>query len=176
MKRADIIRKARLIKAIVADVDGVLTDGGIVYGPKKSELKRFHVHDGLGVLLARRSGLKVLLVSARASQALLRRSREMGVNRLWQGVSDKGRIFDILRREFKLRPHEICYVGDDLPDIPLLAKAGLAVAVPRAAEEVRRMASRITKRHGGEGALREVIEFVLKAQGRWKAAVNAYRD
>jgi YrbI family 3-deoxy-D-manno-octulosonate 8-phosphate phosphatase len=176
MKRADIIRKARLIKAIVADVDGVLTDGGICYGSNKSELKRFHVHDGLGVLLARRSGLKVLLVSARASQALLRRSREMGVNRLWQGVSDKGRIFDILRREFKLRPHEICYVGDDLPDIPLLAKAGLAVAVPRAAEEVRRMASRITKRDGGEGALREVIEFVLKAQGRWKAAVNAYRD
>ncbi|MCX6338360.1 MAG: HAD hydrolase family protein [Candidatus Aureabacteria bacterium] len=176
MKKADIIRRARLIRAIVADVDGVLTDGGIVYGSHRSEFKRFHVHDGLAVALARRSGLKVLLVSARASQALLRRSREMGVNRLWQGLSAKGRIFGILQREFKLRPHQICAIGDDLPDLPLLEKAGLAVAVPRAAEEVRRVASLVTKRGGGEGALREVIELVLKAQGRWKDAVNAYRD
>jgi len=176
MKKADIIRRAQRVKAILADVDGVLTDGGIFYGSKKSELKRFHVHDGLAVELARRAGLKVLLISARASQALLRRSRETGVVRLWQGVSDKGRIFGILQREFKLRPHEICYIGDDLPDLPLLEKAGLAVAVPRAAEDVRRAASLITKRGGGEGALREVIEFVLKAQGKWKDAVNAYRD
>lgn len=176
MKKADIVRRARLVRAIVADVDGVLTDGGIVYGSHRSESKRFHVHDGLAVALARRSGLKVLLVSARASQALRRRSREMGVNRLWQGLSAKGRIFGILRREFKLRPHQICAIGDDLPDLPLLEKAGLAVAVPRAAEEVRRVASLVTKRGGGEGALREVIELVLKAQGRWKDAVNAYRD
>ncbi len=176
MKKAEIIRRARRIKAVLADVDGVLTDGGILYGSGGSELKRFHVHDGLAVELARRAGLKVLLISARASQALLRRSREIGVSRLWQGVSDKGRIFGILQREFKLRPHEICYVGDDLPDLPILKKAGLAVAVPRAAEEVRRAASFTTKRGGGEGALREVIEFILKAQGRWKEVVNAYRD
>lgn len=176
MKKPDVIKRARLVKAIVSDVDGVLTDGGIVYGPGKLELKRFHVHDGLAVELARRAGIKVFLVSARASEALRKRGREMGVDRLWQGVSDKGALFGILHREFKLRPREICYVGDDLPDLPLLKKAGLAVSVPRAALEVRRAASLVTRRGGGEGALREVVEFVLAAQGRLKDAVNAYRN
>lgn len=176
MKRADVIKRARAVKAIVSDVDGVLTDGGIVYGPGKLELKRFHVHDGVAVELAHRAGLKVFLISGRTSPALRRRSREMGVDRLWQGVSGKGALFGILNRELGLGPREICYIGDDLPDLPLLRAAGLAVAVPGAAGEVRRAAALVTKKGGGEGALREAVEFVLAAQGRLKEAVNAYRD
>jgi 3-deoxy-D-manno-octulosonate 8-phosphate phosphatase (KDO 8-P phosphatase) len=175
MKKSDVIKRARMIRAIVSDVDGVLTDGGIIYGPGKCEIKRFHVHDGLAVALAKRAGIKVFIVSARKSEALRRRSLEMGVDRLWQGFSDKGSLFGILLREFKLSPREICYVGDDLPDLPLLRKVGLAVSVPSAVEEVRRTAALVTKKGGGEGALREIVEFVLKAQGRWKDAANAYR-
>jgi 3-deoxy-D-manno-octulosonate 8-phosphate phosphatase (KDO 8-P phosphatase) len=176
MKKSDVIKRARPIKAIVSDVDGVLTDGGIIYGSGKCEIKRFHVHDGLAVALAKRGGIKVFFVSGRKSEALLRRSRETGVDRLWQGVSDKGALFDIICREFGLSPREICCIGDDLPDLPLLHGAGLAVAVPGAVGEVRRAAALITKKGGGEGALREVVEFVLKAQGRLKDVVNAYRN
>lgn len=176
MKKTDVIKRARLIKAIVSDVDGVLTDGGIIYGPGKCEIKRFHVHDGLAVALAKRAGIRVFLASARKSEALRKRSREMGVDRLWQGVSDKGALFDILYKEFGLSPREICYIGDDLPDLPLLKGAGLAVSVPNAVEEARRAAALVTKRGGGEGALREVVEFVLTAQGSWKDVVNAHRN
>lgn len=176
MKKPDVIKRARLIKAIVSDVDGVLTDGGIVYGSGRVELKRFHVHDGLAVELAHRGGLKVFLASARVSEALRRRSREMGVDRLWQGLSGKGSLFGILDREFGLSPREICYMGDDLPDLPLLRKAGLAVAVPGAVSEVRRAAALVTKRGGGEGALREAVEFILAAQGKWKDVADAYRN
>ena len=149
MKKADVIKRALPVKAIVSDVDGVLTDGGIIYGSGKIELKQFHVHDGVAVELAHRAGIKVFLVSARASEALLRRSREMGVDRLWQGLSDKGSLFGILHREFRLSPREICYVGDDLPDLPLLREAGLAVAVPCASGEARRAAALITRKSVG---------------------------
>jgi len=176
MRKADVIKRARAVRAIVSDVDGVLTDGGIVYGSGKIELKRFHVHDGLAVELAHRAGLMVFLVSARASDALRRRSREMGVDRLWQGFPDKGSLFGILHREFGIAPGEICYVGDDLPDLPPLRRAGLAVAVPGAAADVRRAASLITKRGGGEGALREVVEFVIAAQGKGRSVADAYRN
>jgi 3-deoxy-D-manno-octulosonate 8-phosphate phosphatase (KDO 8-P phosphatase) len=176
MNKADIARKARRIRAIVADVDGVLTDGGVIYGPGRLELKRFHVHDGLAVKLARHAGIRVLLVSGRSSPALSRRSREMGVDRLWQGVADKGRLFDIIRREFKLTPREICCIGDDLPDLPLLSRAGLGITVPDAPQDIRRAAALVTKRAGGEGVLREVVEIILRAQGTWRDALGAPVD
>ncbi|MCX6357985.1 MAG: HAD hydrolase family protein [Candidatus Aureabacteria bacterium] len=174
MKHPSLRARARRIKAIVADVDGVLTDGGIVYGQNNLELKRFHVQDGLAVQLARRGGLKIILASGRSSAALRRRSRELGVDALWQGAADKARIFAILMDTYRLHPREICCIGDDLPDLPLLRRAGLGVAVPAAADDVRRAAAMITRRGGGGGALREVVEFILKAQGKWNGLLNAY--
>ena len=176
MKKADIIKKARRIKAIVSDVDGVLTDGGIYYGPGGSEFKKFNIHDGLAVKLARSAGLKVFLVSGRSSPALRRRSRELGVDRLWQGSVDKGAIFNIIKEKFNVDPSEICYLGDDLPDIPPLLEAGIGVAVPNASEEVRKAASLITRRRGGEGALREIVEIILKSQRKWKNAIRPYKN
>lgn len=174
MKRSEIHARARRVRAIVADVDGVLTDGGILYGPAGMELKRFHARDGLAIILARRAGLRVFLVSGRASTALARRSLELGVDRLWQRAGDKGRIRAILCKAYGLAPAELCCVGDDLPDLPLLAGAGLGVAVSGAPEEVCKAACLVTGVRGGEGALREVVELILRAQGRWEDAVRAY--
>lgn len=176
MKKTEILKRARRIRAIVADVDGVLTDGGILYGPGGIELKRFHSRDGLAVILARRAGLLVFLVSGRSSAALARRSRELGVDRLWQRAGDKGRILGILCTTYDLEPDELCCIGDDLPDLPLLSRAGLGVAVPGVPDEVRRAACFVTATRGGEGALREVIELVLKAQGTWGDALRAYSE
>lgn len=174
MTKTEILKRARRVRAIVADVDGVLTDGGILYGQGGVELKRFHSRDGLAVILARRAGLLVFLVSGRSSAALARRSRELGVDRLWQRAGDKGRILGILCAAYDLEPGEICCVGDDLPDLPLISRAGFGVAVPGAPGDVRKAACFVTATRGGEGALREVVELILKAQGKWKDALRAY--
>ncbi|MDD5555955.1 MAG: HAD hydrolase family protein [bacterium] len=174
-KTAAAVRaRARRIRAILADVDGVLTDGRVMYGAGGGEIKRFHVHDGLGVRLARRAGIRVVLASGRSSPALARRARELGVDRLWQGVADKGPLFAILCEEYGCAPREVCCIGDDLPDLPLIRKAGLGVAVPDAAAEVRRAAAYVTRRRGGEGAFRELVELVLAAQGKWRNIVDGY--
>lgn len=175
MTTAEIKKRARRVRAIVSDVDGVLTDGGILYGAEKLEIKRFHVRDGLGIKLARLAGLKVFLVSGRSSAALRRRSRETGVDRLWQGCVDKRKILDIIKERYGINPREICYLGDDLPDLPLLSRVGLSVAVADAAGELRGKAEIVTKKRGGEGALREVVEIILKAQGKWRDVLDPYR-
>ncbi len=176
MTKTEILKRARRVRAIVADVDGVLTDGGILYGQGGVELKRFHSRDGLAVILARRAGLLVFFVSGRSSAALARRSRELGVDRLWQRAGDKGRILGILCDRYDLHPEELCCIGDDLPDLPLLSRAGLGVAVPGAPEDVRRAACFATVARGGEGALREVVELILRAQGKWRDALRAYSN
>jgi len=172
--KKDVIARARRVRAIIADVDGVLTDGGIIYGPGRLELKKFNTLDGLAVRLAHRGGLKVFLVSGRSSTALRRRSRELGVDRVWEGAADKSLVCGILLREYDLDPGELCCVGDDLPDLPLMRKAALGVAVPDTPEDVRRAAALVTRRSGGEGALREVVEIILKAQGKWKGVLREY--
>ncbi|MCX6354403.1 MAG: HAD hydrolase family protein [Candidatus Aureabacteria bacterium] len=175
MTRKELINKAKRIKAIVSDVDGVLTDGSILYGSGDVELKRFHTHDGLAVTLARAAGLKVFLISGRSSAALLKRADEIGVDHLWQGATEKGRIFDILVEQQHLSPAEICCIGDDLPDLPLLSRAGLSVSVPNAAPDVKKAVDLVTGRNGGEGVLREVVELILKARGKWREVLGAYR-
>jgi len=175
MTKKEILKKARRVKAIVTDVDGVLTDGGIIYGPGGMELKKFHIQDGMGVKLARKAGLLVFIVSGRSSAALVKRARELGVDRLWQGATDKNRVFDIIIGKYGLSPSDICCIGDDFLDLPILARAGLGVAVPNAAPDVKRSVSLVTKKRGGEGALRELVELVLKAKGVWDKVIDEYR-
>jgi 3-deoxy-D-manno-octulosonate 8-phosphate phosphatase (KDO 8-P phosphatase) len=176
MRKADIIKRARGVKAIVADVDGVLTDGGVIYTSDGKELKRFNIQDGLAANLARQAGIKIFLVSGRSSPALRKRSREMHVERLWQGTTDKSRILDIIKKEYRLNQSQICYIGDDLPDLKPLSRAGLPVAVPGAVKDVIRAAVFITKSPGGWGALRETVEIILKAQGKWKDVLKNYNS
>ncbi len=159
--------RASRIRLLVLDVDGVLTDGGLLYGPAGEETKRFHVHDGLALVAARKAGLQVAILSSRASAAVTRRMTELGVSEVHQGVADKATALDALRERLGMRPAEVAMMGDDLPDLPAMARAGLALAPANAAAEVKRTAHWVGRRRGGEGAVREAVEMLLKARRAW---------
>lgn len=164
------------IRFLVLDVDGVLTDGGIVYAAGGEELKRFHVRDGSALKLWRDAGLRAALLTGRSSPVVTRRAAELGVEHLRQGCADKFTAYQALLAECDVRREEVCAVGDDMPDLPVLRNCGLAVAVADACPEVRADAHYVTRAAGGRGAVREVIELVLRGQGRWRAIVDAYRN
>lgn len=159
--------RASRIRLLVLDVDGVLTDGGLLYGPSGEESKRFHVHDGLALVAARQAGLQVAVFSSRASAAVARRMAELGVGEVHQGVGDKASALDALRERLGLESAEIAVMGDDLPDLGPMGRAGLALAPANAVPEVKRAAHWVARRRGGDGAVREAIEMLLKARRRW---------
>jgi len=162
------------VRAVVCDVDGVLTDGTLYLGPEGVELKGFHVHDGAGIQWLLRSGVGVGLLTGRESEVVARRARELGIEHVRQGAGDKLAAFEQLLGELGVAAEAACYVGDDLADIPVLRRAGLAVAVADAREEVRAAADLVTHARGGRGAVRELAERILKAQGTWAAVVSRY--
>ncbi len=164
------------IELVVFDVDGVLTRGEIAYAGAEGELKVFDVQDGLGFVLARRAGLLTALITGRASEAVRRRARELQVDVLLEGQSHKGAALLELMAKLRVKPAQVCYVGDDLPDLPAMGLAGLPVAVANAVPEVQAAARAQTERRGGDGAAREILEFILKAKGQWKSLVQSYRD
>lgn len=155
------------IRLLVLDVDGVMTDGRIYLDGRGEEIKVFNVRDGYGLKRLMKAGVEVALITGRSSQAVERRCEELGVVEVHQGVVDKGALLDELIRSRGLEQRDVCCVGDDLPDLPLLNRAGLAVAVADAAAEVRGAAALITKSKGGRGAVREVCEIILTAKGLW---------
>ena len=167
--------RARKIKLLLSDIDGVLTDGKIIYDTFGAEVKSFNVLDGVGLSLTASNGIKVILISARGSSILRRRARELNVTKLYQNVRDKSAVFQKLLRRLKLSADEVCYMGDDLPDLSVMRQAGLAVAVPNAVSEVRDAAHYVTKKQGGDGAAREITELILKAQGKWEKIVEGYK-
>jgi 3-deoxy-D-manno-octulosonate 8-phosphate phosphatase (KDO 8-P phosphatase) len=155
------------VELLVADVDGVLTDGGIVLGSGGLELKHFHVRDGSGLKLWHQAGRRTALISGRTSQAVEARARELGVAWVYQGAGDKLSALRLALTVADVGPPAVCYVGDDLPDLPAMRACGLAVAVADACAEVRAFAHYTTQAPGGRGAVREVIELILHAQGAW---------
>ena len=167
--------KAERIAVLVLDVDGVLTDGGIWYTDRGDELKRFHARDGLGLNLWRRAGGRAAVLSGRASEAVARRAAELGLAPVYQGRDDKAAGFAALLAELGVAPEQVCGIGDDLPDLPFLTRCGLAVAVGDAAAEVRSAADHVTAAPGGRGAVREAVEWLLKARGQWAELVDRYR-
>jgi 3-deoxy-D-manno-octulosonate 8-phosphate phosphatase (KDO 8-P phosphatase) len=167
---------ASRVEAIVFDVDGVLTRGDLVYGPDGEQFKTFDVRDGHGFALARDAGLRLGLLSGRASAALRQRAADLKVDAFLDGVLRKGIAFIELCRNMRVKPEEACYVGDDLIDLPAMRKSGFPVAVADAVEEVRARAAWVTSRPGGAGAARETIEFILKAKGIWRAIVNQFAE
>ncbi|MFO7785894.1 MAG: KdsC family phosphatase [Thermodesulfobacteriota bacterium] len=162
-----IERLAAEISLLVLDVDGVMTDGRIYLDGRGEETKVFDVKDGYGLSRLMRAGVEVALITGRSSLAVARRAEELGIDEVHQGVADKGVLLDELLRTRGLEQKEVCCMGDDLPDLPLLNRAGLAVAVADAAAEVRAAATLITKSKGGRGAVREVCEMILAARERW---------
>jgi 3-deoxy-D-manno-octulosonate 8-phosphate phosphatase (KDO 8-P phosphatase) len=160
------------IAVLAVDVDGVLTDGGIVLGTGGLEVKQFHVRDGSALKLWRQSGRRAALISGRSSPVVEARARELGVDWVFQGVGDKLAAFRRLLAEAGVGPGAVCGIGDDLPDLPLLQHCGLAAAVADACPEVRARAHFVTRAPGGRGAVREVIELLLHVQGAWRPLVE----
>ena len=167
-KAADVRKKLRSVEMLILDVDGVLTEGGIILGTGEQEFKRFDVQDGMGVTLARKGGLKVGIITGRESDAVAIRARELHVDVLYQGKKNKIEAYEKIKEAYDLSAKEICYVGDDVLDIPVMRDVGVPVAVANARPEVKRIALYTTKATGGRGAVREVVELILKAQKKWK--------
>lgn len=159
---------------MLSDVDGVLTDGRITYDNNGVESKTFHVRDGMGIRLWRRAGHAFGIVTARSSQIVRNRAAELGISIVRQGVGDKWEAIGQILKEENASAEEFCYIGDDLPDIRALREAGLGIAVADACEEARAAADWITSCRGGGGAVREAVEFILRQQGRWDAALDTF--
>jgi YrbI family 3-deoxy-D-manno-octulosonate 8-phosphate phosphatase len=166
---------AERVELILSDIDGVLTDGAVVFDNQGIETKNFHIRDGLGIKLWNRAGYRFGMVTGRSSHIVRMRAAELGVEIVRQGVDDKLAVCEQIVAELKLRPQQVCYIGDDLPDLPAMRMVGLAVAVADGSDEVRRAAQYVTKAPGGRGAVRETIELILKAQGRWDDLIQKYR-
>ncbi|MCD5401893.1 HAD-IIIA family hydrolase [candidate division NPL-UPA2 bacterium] len=167
--------RARKIRMLIMDVDGVLTDGRIVLGNQGEEFKFFYVQDGVGIILAHRAGLKTAIISARKSEVTERRARELGVNDVYQVEDSKEEAYEKILKDYHLKEEEVAYIGDDLHDLPLLKRAGLAVSVSNGIDEAKEIAHWTTKAAGGQGAVREVIEVILKSQGKWEEVTAKYR-
>ena len=172
----DIHERARSIKLLVLDVDGVLTDGSLYYGGDGVELKAFNIQDGLGLKLLRATGVEVAIITGRTSRAVELRAENLGVAQLFQGVSDKLVVFEQLLARMKLDASAAAAMGDDLPDLPVLRRCGLAACVPEAPALVRSHAHYITERKGGSGAVREVCELLMRAQGTLEARMQQYLE
>lgn len=170
MRASTFPARARAVRLLVLDVDGVLTDGRLLYGPTGEELKVFHVQDGLAIQAAQHAGLLLAVISSRASPAVSRRMADLGVLEVHQGARDKAAVLDSLLHRRGVGLKETAYMGDDLPDVPLLSKVGLALAPSNAVAEVKRVAHWVGRRSGGAAAVREAVEAILKARGAWPPA------
>ena len=166
---------AEAVKLVICDVDGVLTDGRVLIDSRGRESKQFSVIDGTGIVYLQRSGLEVGFLSGRTSEAVTHRARELGVAIALNGVTDKRPALESILAQTGRRPSELCYVGDDLIDIPCLRLAGYPVAVANSHPEVKKVAEYVTAARGGEGAVREIAEVILKAQDRWETIMGRYR-
>lgn len=173
--RVEVNKKAKGIKLLVLDVDGVMTDGRVVFADSGEELKAFDVKDGHGIKMLMRSGVGVALLTGRDSRVVIHRAGDLGIDMVYQGAKDKLPVFERILREKGFEGEEVCYVGDDLVDMPVMRRSGLSISVADAGEELKGSVDYVTERPGGRGAVREVCELILKAQGKWEAATSRYR-
>lgn len=179
MARDPILGKRRTtglesVRAVICDVDGVLTDGGILMADDGSEMKRFHVWDGAAVKFLLQSGIQVGFLTGRTSGVVAHRAKELGVQHIRQGATEKLAAFEELLAAMGVAASEACYMGDDLPDLPLMRRAGYSAAPADAREEVRAAADYVTHVPAGQGAVREIAERILKAQGKWAEVLRRY--
>jgi 3-deoxy-D-manno-octulosonate 8-phosphate phosphatase (KDO 8-P phosphatase) len=171
---ADIRERAARIKLAIFDVDGVLTDGSLIYAADGHELKAFHVHDGLGLKRLLANHIEVAVITARMSMIVTERMADLGVAHVYQGQDDKLACFEQLLHALKLQPDQVAYTGDDLPDLAVMQRVGLAVAVANAHPWVRERAHWRTRLPGGGGGAREVCDLILAAQGKAEAELDAF--
>jgi 3-deoxy-D-manno-octulosonate 8-phosphate phosphatase (KDO 8-P phosphatase) len=170
----DLTKRAKKIKLVIFDVDGVMTDGRLYFDPQGNELKVFHVHDGLGIKLLQTSGVKVAVITSRQSLVVKQRLTSLGIQYIYQGQHNKYPVFQQLMNDLQLSAAEIAYVGDDLPDLPIIQHVGLGIAVANARDTIKQHAAWQTTLSGGAGAVREVCELIMQAQGTLDTAYKNY--
>jgi 3-deoxy-D-manno-octulosonate 8-phosphate phosphatase (KDO 8-P phosphatase) len=175
VEQEEVERRAAGVRLLLLDCDGVLTDGRITLVEGGDEQKSFHTRDGHGLVLLHRAGLRSGIISGRSSRIVAARAADLGVAYVRQGALDKLEVFEELLDEAGVGPSEVAYVGDDVVDVPLMRRSGLAVAVADATEDTREAAHYVTRLPGGFGAVREVCELILKAQGRWDELMKRYK-
>ena len=166
--------RAKQVRLMIFDVDGVLTDGGSRYGAQGETIKTFHVLDGHGIKLLQQFNVKTAIISARKSEIVVQRAKDLGIDWLRQGAQDKRSAFEELLTELGMRAEQCGYMGDDLVDLPVMTRVGFCASVPNAHPEVRTRAHLVTDAAGGHGAAREVCDFILRAQGNYEAALAPY--
>ena len=172
--KEDLKDRAKKIKLLLLDVDGVLTDGRIIYDSRGRDMKFFDVHDGMGVYLLKKSGIPTILITAKGSRTIKPRAKDMRVDTVFENISPKSAVLKKIVKKYKINLDEICFVGDDLVDLCLMKKVGFPIAVFNACSEIKQVAHYITLRQGGRGAVREVAELILKSKGKWLEMVSAY--
>ncbi|BAS68466.1 3-deoxy-manno-octulosonate-8-phosphatase KdsC [Bathymodiolus septemdierum thioautotrophic gill symbiont] len=165
---------AKKIKLIIFDVDGVLTDGGLYFAEDGSEIKRFNALDGHGIKMLKDNGVEVAVISARNTKSVEYRMKNLGIKHFYQGQSDKVVAFNALLKTLSVSADEVAYVGDDVIDLPVMSKVGFAIAVANAHDLVKQHAHLTTDKIGGHGAVREVCDFILRAQGNFDKAMAPY--
>lgn len=168
--------RAKDVRMLILDVDGVLTDGSIILDNNGNELKSFHVRDGHGIKMLQKVGIEIAIITGRKSEVVERRATELGIQHVYQGALNKALAFADLAEKTGIPASAVACVGDDIVDIPLLCRAALPVAVADATEETKAVAAYITKACGGRGAVREVCDLILKATGKWDNLLDAYRN
>ncbi len=162
------------IQLLILDVDGVLTDGGIIRDDSGQQIKRFHVRDGAGIVLWRRLNKDVAIITGKESAVVDHRAQELGIQHVYQNVGNKLDIYSQLKDELGVSDSQIAYIGDDLPDLPVMRRVAVPIAVADAVEEVRAVAKYVTKFPGGYGAVRDAIEFLCKEMGVWQQVLDRY--
>ena len=168
------LNKLKHIKLLILDVDGVLTDGGIIYNDNGVETKIFNVKDGLGIRLLMQAGINLCIATGRRSNALYNRCKNLGIEHIFDGADDKVAILDLILDRTGVSAEQVAFIGDDLPDLALMKKVGLSIAVADAHKTVLKNADMVTSAKGGNGAVREVCEAILKAQGFWENILERF--
>lgn len=171
---SELAVRGQRIRLIAMDVDGVLAESRLIYTDREGEVRSFSIKDGMGITLARQAGLKVALISGRESAIVARRAAELHLSDIYQGVIRKREPFFQLLQKYGLDREQVCYIGDDVNDLPILRESGLAVAVADAVEDVKRVAHYVTFARGGNGAVREIIDHILHLQNLYEEAIKAF--
>ncbi len=171
-----LIEKILKIKLLILDVDGILTDGRIIYDSRGHQLKFFDVQDGFGIHLLRLAGVESAIITAKRSKVVTRRAKDFKVKYIYQDCINKIKPFEDVSKKLNLQPDEVCFIGDDLIDIPVLKRVGFAASVPNAVDEVKEVAHYVTRREGGRGAVREVCDLIIKAQGKWDRVTSHFTE
>ncbi len=170
----ELSKSAKRVRLLIADVDGVLTTGSLLYDPNGTEIKIFNVQDGMGIKMLQQTGVHVAIITARKSAAVEKRMQDLKIEHVYQGQADKLQAYEELKQKLQITDAEIAYIGDDLPDLPLLRRVGFSVTVPNAPKVIQENTAWMTQASGGNGAVRELCEFIMHAQGTYQTVIDSY--